>query len=106
MAGARQAGDQPEPVGGPRPCAGRGGYGAGGRCRYGGLRIDEYRRIGVDSFIFSGYPHLEEAYSFGELVLPKLPLGHPILRRDLMVNTGPFGETIAGDHKPKLQAAQ
>ena len=69
-------------------------------------RIDEYRRIGVDSFIFSGYPHLEEAYSFGELVLPKLPLGHPIPRRDMVVNTGPFGETIAGDHKPKLQAAQ
>lgn len=69
-------------------------------------RIDEYRRIGVDSFIFSGYPHLEEAYSFGELVLPKLPLAHPIPRRDLLVNTGPFGETIAGDHKPKLQAAQ
>ncbi|GLS88259.1 alkanesulfonate monooxygenase [Cypionkella aquatica] len=69
-------------------------------------RIDEYRRIGVDSFIFSGYPHLEEAYSFGELVLPKLPLAHPIPRRDLVVNTGPFGETIAGDHKPKLQAAQ
>ncbi|WP_367183164.1 FMNH2-dependent alkanesulfonate monooxygenase [Cypionkella sp.] len=69
-------------------------------------RIDEYRRIGVDSFIFSGYPHLEEAYSFGELVLPKLPLAHPLPRRDLVVNTGPFGETIAGDHKPKMQAAQ
>lgn len=69
-------------------------------------RIDAYRRIGVDSFIFSGYPHLEEAYSFGELVLPKLPLSHPIPRRDLAMNTGPFGETMAGDHKPKLQAAQ
>lgn len=69
-------------------------------------RIDDYRRIGVDSFIFSGYPHLEEAYSFGELVLPKLPLSHPIPRRDLVVNTGPFGATIAGDHRPKPQAAQ
>ena len=69
-------------------------------------RIDEYRRIGIDSFIFSGYPHLEEAYTFGELVLPKLPLSHPVPRRDHVVNTGPFGETIAGDHKPRLQAAQ
>lgn len=69
-------------------------------------RIDEYRRIGIDSFIFSGYPHLEEAYSFGEQVLPLLPLNHPIPRRDLQVNMGPFGETVAGDHKPKLQAAQ
>jgi alkanesulfonate monooxygenase len=69
-------------------------------------RIDEYRRIGIDSFILSGYPHLEEAYSLGELVLPKLPLAHPIPRRDIAVNMGPFGETVAGDHKPRLQAAQ
>lgn len=69
-------------------------------------RIDEYRRIGIDSFILSGYPHLEEAYSFGELVLPRLPLAHPIPRRDLQANMGPFGETVAGDHRPKSQAAQ
>ena len=30
-------------------------------------RMDEYRRIGIDTFILSGYPHLEEAYCFGEL---------------------------------------
>ncbi|TGV76209.1 LLM class flavin-dependent oxidoreductase, partial [Mesorhizobium sp. M2D.F.Ca.ET.145.01.1.1] len=36
-------------------------------------RIDEYRRLGIDTFILSGYPHLEEAYRFGELVLPRLP---------------------------------
>lgn len=69
-------------------------------------RIDEYRRIGIDSFIFSGYPHLEEAYTVGELLLPRLPLAHPIPRRDIAVNMGPFGETVAGDHKPRLQAAQ
>lgn len=69
-------------------------------------RIDEYRRIGVERFIFSGYPHLEEPFSVGDWVLPKLPLAHPIRRRDLVVNTGPFGETNAGVHKPKLQAAQ
>jgi alkanesulfonate monooxygenase len=33
-------------------------------------RIDEYRRVGFDEFILSGYPHLEEAYSFGEGVMP------------------------------------
>ncbi len=69
-------------------------------------RIDEYRRIGIDTFIFSGYPHLEEAYTFGELVLPKLPLNHPIPRGDLQANRGPFGETVAGDHRPKRQAAE
>jgi alkanesulfonate monooxygenase len=35
-------------------------------------RIEEYADIGIDEFIFSGYPHLEEAYWFGEGVLPIL----------------------------------
>ncbi|WP_323717932.1 FMNH2-dependent alkanesulfonate monooxygenase [Paracoccus aminovorans] len=63
-------------------------------------RIDEYRRIGVDTFILSGYPHLEEAYSFGERVLPLLPLDHALPRQDAAVNMGPFGETVGNDHRP------
>jgi alkanesulfonate monooxygenase len=35
-------------------------------------RIAEYRDAGVDEFILSGYPHLEEAYSFAEGVIPLL----------------------------------
>ncbi len=35
-------------------------------------RITEYHRLGIDEFVFSGYPHLEEAYWFGEGVLPRL----------------------------------
>ena len=35
-------------------------------------RIAEYQRIGIDEFVLSGYPHLEEAYWFGEGVLPRL----------------------------------
>jgi alkanesulfonate monooxygenase len=35
-------------------------------------RIVEYHRLGVDEFVLSGYPHLEEAYWFGEGVLPRL----------------------------------
>ncbi|MER6241104.1 LLM class flavin-dependent oxidoreductase [Streptomyces clavifer] len=35
-------------------------------------RIEEYHRLGIDEFILSGYPHLEEAYWFGEGVLPRL----------------------------------
>jgi len=69
-------------------------------------RIDEYRQIGIDTFIMSGYPHLEEAYSFGELVLPNLPLNHPVKLKETTANTGPFGETIAGDHRPKLKVSQ
>ena len=33
-------------------------------------RIAEYHALGIDEFILSGYPHLEEAYWFGEGVLP------------------------------------
>jgi alkanesulfonate monooxygenase len=35
-------------------------------------RIEEYARLGISEFILSGYPHLEEAYWFGEGVLPEL----------------------------------
>ena len=58
-------------------------------------RIDEYRRAGADTFIFSGYPHLEEAYRVAELLLPRLPLKHPVAARDGLVNTGPFGEILS-----------
>jgi alkanesulfonate monooxygenase len=36
-------------------------------------RMQEYINLGVESFIFSGYPHLEEAYRTAELLFPKLP---------------------------------
>lgn len=39
-------------------------------------RIEEYREIGIETFILSGYPHLEEAYRVAELLFPKLPLSH------------------------------
>ncbi|WP_407548700.1 LLM class flavin-dependent oxidoreductase [Streptomyces sp. Pv4-95] len=35
-------------------------------------RIAEYHRLGIDEFILSGHPHVEEAYWFGEGVLPLL----------------------------------
>jgi alkanesulfonate monooxygenase len=35
-------------------------------------RIAEYHALGITEFILSGYPHLEEAYWFGEGVLPIL----------------------------------
>lgn len=35
-------------------------------------RIEEYYQLGLDEFVLSGYPHLEEAFSFGEGVLPIL----------------------------------
>ena len=35
-------------------------------------RLAEYAQLGITHFILSGYPHLEEAYWFGEGVLPLL----------------------------------
>jgi alkanesulfonate monooxygenase len=35
-------------------------------------RIEEYAALGISEFVLSGYPHLEEAYWFGEGVLPVL----------------------------------
>ena len=35
-------------------------------------RIEEYHQLGFDEFILSGHPHLEEAYWFGEGVMPIL----------------------------------
>lgn len=64
-------------------------------------RIREYQALGIDNFIFSGYPHLEEAHRFAELVMPLLPNSAGITQERAAVNTGPFGETIGGDRRPK-----
>jgi alkanesulfonate monooxygenase len=63
-------------------------------------RIKEYQALGIKNFIFSGYPHLEEAHRFAELVMPLLPLAEPPRQDSGKVNTGPFGETIANDTRP------
>jgi alkanesulfonate monooxygenase len=36
-------------------------------------RLREYHALGIETFILSGYPHLEEAYRVAELVFPLLP---------------------------------
>ena len=35
-------------------------------------RMREYMDLGIDTFVLSGYPHLEEAYRFAELMFPRL----------------------------------
>ena len=35
-------------------------------------RIEEYHSLGIDEFILSGHPHVEEAYWVGEGVMPEL----------------------------------
>ena len=63
-------------------------------------RIKEYAALGLDYFILSGYPHLEEAHRFAELVFPLLPLDvqAKLPGRTL---TGPFGEIVANSYVPK-----
>lgn len=68
-------------------------------------RMKEYMALGIDTFIMSGYPHLEEAYRFAELVFPLLPLHARRESDPASVNTGPFGETIANALRPRRQAA-
>ncbi len=64
-------------------------------------RMREYMAAGIDSFIMSGYPHLEEAYRFAELVLPRLPLAAgTIPPRTGTTHRGPFGEMIGNSGSP------
>jgi alkanesulfonate monooxygenase len=62
-------------------------------------RMTEYADLGVETFILSGYPHLEEAYRFAELVFPLLP-SHVRERLDSPL-PGPFGEIVGYTHLPK-----
>ena len=38
-------------------------------------KIQRYQSMGIEAFIFSGYPHIDEAQRFAELVLPHLHHG-------------------------------
>jgi len=70
-------------------------------------RMKEYIDLGIETFILSGYPHLEECYRFAELVFPKLPL-KATTGNDLgpARNAGPFGEMIANVVAPSLRQSQ
>lgn len=66
--------------------------------------IEAYQAVGISEFVLSGYPHLEEAYWFGEGVLPELE------RRGLWSNpvkvevrpSAPFGAGVTfGDARRK-----
>ena len=68
-------------------------------------RIKEYAALGIESFILSGYPHLEEAYRVAELVFPLLPLDRAEVRSEAPILSGPFGEIIANELAPKRSAS-
>ena len=67
-------------------------------------RVKEYADLGIDTFIFSGYPHLEESYRVAELLFPHLELAQaqaPQARGYV----SPFGEMVANDILPKAASA-
>ncbi len=57
-------------------------------------RMREYADLGIETFILSGYPHLEEAYRFAELTFPLLPI-------ERRAGIGQAGELIANEYSPK-----
>lgn len=66
-------------------------------------RMKEYADLGIDTFIFSGYPHLEEAYRVADLLFPLLPLDQRIEAAGPS-SISPFGEIIANYTRPTRKA--
>ena len=62
-------------------------------------RMREYQELGIETFILSGYPHLEESYRFAELVFPLLGKGRAAVNDQNL--SGPFGEVVANGLYPK-----
>jgi alkanesulfonate monooxygenase len=67
-------------------------------------RLQEYAALGLEHFILSGYPHLEEAHRVAELLFPLLPITRePGLPGRTL--TGPFGEIVANTYVPPAAKA-
>jgi alkanesulfonate monooxygenase len=58
--------------------------------------LEAYQKVGVDTFILSGMPLLEEAYRFGELVLPRLPVERLKQERKQFTWSTLFDRDLAG----------
>lgn len=63
-------------------------------------RMREYAELGIETFILSGYPHLEEAYRVAELLFPRLPLQNlPTTAQQQVLS--PFSEIVANQDFPQ-----
>ncbi|MXN73509.1 FMNH2-dependent alkanesulfonate monooxygenase [Burkholderia sp. 4701] len=62
-------------------------------------RMREYAELGIETFILSGYPHLEESYRFAELVFPLIK-GRGAAKATGPLS-GPFGEVVGNSYLPK-----
>ncbi|BAN95857.1 hypothetical protein E05_10910 [Plautia stali symbiont] len=65
-------------------------------------RMQEYQDLGIETFILSGYPHLEEAYRVVELLFPHLDLAIPEIPQPRVVQA--HGEAVANDFTPQKVA--
>ena len=69
-------------------------------------RLKEYHALGVEEFILSGYPHLEEAYRVAELLFPLLPFTpQTAIAAEGPSYVSPFGEIIANARFPTAASA-
>lgn len=66
-------------------------------------RIQEYADLGVDNFVLSGYPHLEEAYRVAELLFPLLPIDAGKHKEGSVVYLSPVGDTGGVDITARLR---
>jgi alkanesulfonate monooxygenase len=71
--------------------------------------IEEYAGVGITEFILSGYPHLEEAYWFGEGVLPILERRglwqHPAPPAEAPLTAIPFAPTHLANATERVAAS-
>lgn len=65
-------------------------------------RINEYAALGIDSFVLSGYPHLEEAWKVGELLFPHLDVAIPEVPQPPALQIQ--GEAVANEFIPRKVA--
>ncbi|MDR0761614.1 MAG: FMNH2-dependent alkanesulfonate monooxygenase [Campylobacteraceae bacterium] len=60
-------------------------------------KIKEYADLGIDTFVLSGYPHLEEAVRFAELVFPLI--GKKAVTVENVITSGAFDSRIVAENK-------
>jgi len=63
-------------------------------------RMREYQEIGCETFILSGYPHLEESYRVAELLFPKLGILSPVDVAEAEYIDRRYGKDSIEDIKP------
>jgi alkanesulfonate monooxygenase len=68
-------------------------------------RFKEYAALGIDTFVVSGYPHLEEAYRVAELLFPLLPLQNEASKVKPVFNLSPIGDIGTLERRPLQEAA-